>query len=124
MQSVRSYPPLLRDDTSLNRSCVPSADQLLAIRSTRSFARVRSRFSGPVPSAEPLPAGLARASRSLPPSKVEGHGAQRPCVAVDQMPRRHVVRVASSNGQHLRRVEMQIQTAICALSMPPAAVIV
>ena len=37
--------------TSVNRSCLPSADQPLARRSTRSFARARSRSSLPVPSA-------------------------------------------------------------------------
>ena len=38
-------------DTSVNRSCLPSADQPLARRSRRSFARARSRSSLPVPSA-------------------------------------------------------------------------
>ena len=45
----------------------------------------------------------------LQPSEVECHGAQRPGDAVDQMARRHVMRVAAATDEHLRRAGLQIQ---------------
>ena len=45
----------------------------------------------------------------LQPSEVEGHGAQGPGDAVDQMPRRHVVSVTAATNEHLRHAGPQIQ---------------
>ena len=45
----------------------------------------------------------------LQPSEVECHGAQRPRDAVDEMPRRHVVRVAAATDEHFRRAGLQIE---------------